>query len=281
MIEELCRQSDEPRSEHSPPQLAALFTELLDAEFDEESARALVEAVRVRCSREDLQDALVMRARLARLIEEQITCRGPIAVFPNQRRIVAVVGPTGVGKTTTIAKLAAHFHLRGHRRVGLVTVDTYRIAAVDQLRTYADIIDLPMEVVSTPREMRAALAKLADMELVLLDTAGRSPSDDVKIQELKSMLNEARADDVQLVVSAVGNASSLRMTAERFAPVGVNGLILTKVDEATALGHLVPLLRTCRMPLTYVTNGQDVPDDIVPAESRKLAHMILRLERGP
>src|SRR5260370_25268953 len=94
---------------------------------------------------------------MARMIEEEIHVTGPIRIVPGNRRLVALVGPTGVGKTTTIAKLAANFRLREKRRVGLITVDTYRIAAVEQLRTYADIIDLPMDVVSTPREMRQAV----------------------------------------------------------------------------------------------------------------------------
>ncbi len=113
------------------------------------------------------------------------TSRARYKFTPGERRLVALVGPTGVGKTTTIAKLAANFHLREHRRVGLITVDTYRIAAVEQLRTYADIIDLPMEVVSTPREMRQAVERLSDLDLILMDTAGRSPRDEVKIQELR------------------------------------------------------------------------------------------------
>ena len=117
---------------------------------------------------------------------------------------MALVGPTGVGKTTTIAKLAANFRLREKRRVGLITVDTYRIAAVEQLRTYADIIDLPMEIVSTPREMHQAVARMADLDLILMDTAGRSPRDEVKIQELKSMLAEAEPDEVHLVLQQRG-----------------------------------------------------------------------------
>ena len=119
------------------------------------------------------------------------------------------VGPTGVGKTTTIAKLAANFRLREKRRVGLITVDTYRIAAVEQLRTYAEIIDLPMQVVSAPGEMREAVDRMADLDLVLLDTAGRSPQDEIKLQELKAFLDEADADEVHLVLSSVSSASAL------------------------------------------------------------------------
>lgn len=191
---------------------------------------------------------------------------------------MALVGPTGVGKTTTIAKLAANYRLREKRRVGLITVDTYRIAAVEQLRTYADIIDLPMEIVATPREMHQAVARMADLDLILMDTAGRSPRDEVKIQELKSMLAEAAPDEVHLVLSSVASASSLMKTAEQFAAVGTTALVLTKLDEAASLGNLLPLVRGSRLPLSYVTHGQNVPDDIAPAERGRLARIVMGLE---
>ena len=280
LVEDLCRQADGAKSTNLTAELFELFTELTDADVPEELARELIERVRGRSAAGDLQDLLLLRARLARLIEEEIHCCGPIRLSPGGQRIVALIGPTGVGKTTTIAKLAAQFHLREQRRVGLLTVDTYRIAAVDQLRTYADIIDLPMEVVATPREMRSALAKLADMELILMDTAGRSPSDDTRIQELKSMLQAARADEVHLVVSGVSTISSLKNTVSRFSGVGATGLLLTKLDEVTGLGNLLPLVRSCRLPLSYMTNGQNVPEDILPADARQLARRILHLEGG-
>ena len=191
---------------------------------------------------------------------------------------MALVGPTGVGKTTTIAKLAANYRLREKRRVGLITVDTYRVAAVEQLRTYADIIDLPMEVVATPREMREAVARMSHLDLVLMDTAGRSPRDEIKIQELKSMLGEAEPDDVHLVLSSTAGAKSLIGTTERFAEVGTTAILLTKLDEANSLGHLVSLVRECRLPISYLTDGQNVPDDIQVAERRRLAYMLLGIE---
>jgi flagellar biosynthesis protein FlhF len=188
------------------------------------------------------------------------------------------VGPTGVGKTTTIAKLAANFRLKEKRKVGLITVDTYRIAAVEQLRTYADIIDLPMAVVSTPREMREAVTRMSDLEIILMDTAGRSPRDEVKIQELRALLFEAKADQVHLVLSAVGGAAGLKRTAEQFSPVGATALVLTKIDEAASLGNVLPLLRSSQLPLSYITDGQNVPDDIQIADQRRLARMVLGME---
>ncbi len=275
MVEDLCRRSKSSTSHDLPRSLFHLFTDLIEADVSEELARELIERIRAESPGDDLADAVLAKARIARMVEEEIHVTGPIRVQPGQRRLVALVGPTGVGKTTTIAKLAANFRLKEKQNVGLITVDTYRIAAVEQLRTYADIIDLPMAVVSTPREMREAVARMGDLELILMDTAGRSPRDEVKIQELKSMLGEACADEVHLVLSSTAGAASLMRTAEQFAAVGTTTLVLTKLDEVSGLGNLLPLLRSCKLPLSYVTDGQNVPDDIEPAESRKLARMVL------
>jgi flagellar biosynthesis protein FlhF len=195
--------------------------------------------------------------------------------------VVALVGPTGVGKTTTIAKLAANFRLKEQRAVGLITVDTYRVAAVEQLRTYADIIDLPMQVVSTPREMREATDRLGDLDLILMDTAGRSPKDDLKIRELKGFLTEAAVDEVHLVLSSAAGARSLEQTAQRFAAVGTTALILTKLDEASSLGSVLPVLRSSKLPLSYLTNGQNVPDDIETTDAHRLARLILPVDAPP
>jgi flagellar biosynthesis protein FlhF len=279
MVEELCRQKADRASEELPATLFHIFTDMIEADVDEAIARELIERVRSTAPAHDLSDSTLVRSRVAQLVEDQIITCGPIHVPPGSApRLVALVGPTGVGKTTTIAKLAANHRLRQKLRVGLITVDTYRIAAVEQLRTYADIIDLPMEVVSTPREMREAVARMHDLDLVLMDTAGRSPRDEVRIQELKSMLAEADADEVHLVLSAVAGASNLAHTAEKFAEVGATGLILTKLDEATGLGNLLPLLSRSKLPLSYLTHGQNVPDDIAIAEKSRLAAMMLGIK---
>jgi flagellar biosynthesis protein FlhF len=275
MVEELCERRDSAGHQDLSKSLLELLRGLLDAEMDEELARELVQRVKSGASADDLDDPLLVKSRLSRLVEEDITVSGPIKVTPGKRRLAALVGPTGVGKTTTIAKLAANFRLRQRLKVGLITVDTYRIAAVEQLRTYADIIDLPMEVVSTPREMRAAVQRLANMDLLLLDTAGRSPRDEVKIQELKSILAEARPDEVHLVLSSVAGAAVLKRAVDQFSDAGITALALTKLDEASGLGNLLPMLRSSRLPLSYVTHGQNVPDDIAPAEKRKLARLML------
>jgi flagellar biosynthesis protein FlhF len=278
LVDDLCRRSRHSEIHELPESLFRLFTDLIEADVQDELARELVERVRREMPPRDLLDTLLVKAHLARTIEEEIRVAGPIRGEPGRRRVVALVGPTGVGKTTTIAKLAANFRLKEKRKVGLITVDTYRIAAVEQLRTYADIIDLPMAVVSTPREMREAVTRMSELEIVLMDTAGRSPRDEVKIQELRTMLIEAKADEVHLVLSAVGSAGGLKRTAEQFTPAGITALVLTKLDEATSLGNVLPLLRASKLPLSYVTDGQNVPDDIEAADQRRLARMILGME---
>jgi flagellar biosynthesis protein FlhF len=274
MVQDLCRRSKCTANEW-PTEYFQLFTELLDAELSEETARELVENVRNDPQAAMITDPMLLRARVASMIESDIRVAGPIMVTPGRCRLAALVGPTGVGKTTTIAKLAANFRLKEKRRVGLITVDTYRIAAVEQLRTYADIIDLPMHVVSTPREMRETVQRMSHLDLILLDTAGRSPKDEVRIQELKAFLGEAGADEVHLVLSSVTGAQTLEKTAARFAAVGATSLILTKLDEANGLGNLLPLVRSSGLPLSYLTDGQNVPDDIQTADARRLAQMIL------
>ena len=263
---------------HLPEAVFRVFAELVDAEVPESVAREMIAHVRGMNGESDITDGGLLRQRLLRHVEDQLNICGPIRVTPGTRRVVALVGPTGVGKTTTIAKLAANFRLRDRHKVGLITVDTYRIAAVEQLRTYADIIDLPMEVVSTPREMREAVCRLSHLDLILMDTAGRSPRDELKLQELKTMLSEAAADEVHLVLSATAGAHTLNKTARHFADVGTTALILTKLDEAIGLGNLLPLLRGCDLPMSYVTNGQKVPDDIQSADRERLAAATLNMD---
>jgi len=224
---------------------------------------------------DEAKDAEEDSANRQRRLEREICVSGPIRVGGAGTKVVAFVGPTGVGKTTSIAKLAAHYALQKKCRVGLITVDTYRIAAVEQLRTYAQIMDLPLEVVASPHEMREAVQRLGDKDLIFLDTAGRSPRDEVRVAELRLLLSEAGASDIVLVLSAAAGMESCQVAAATFARIGANSLLLTKIDEATSLFGLTPLLCNPHLPLSYVTDGQNVPDDIFPATPRDLAQRIL------
>lgn len=261
-----------------PTELAGVHAALLDAEVDDELARELVLRLRRAIPAEQLENEARTQALLAGLIEAELPCCGPIVLRPGRRQVVALVGPTGVGKTTTIAKLAADFRLRQGAKLGLVTIDTYRIAAVEQLRTYAQIIDLPMQVVTGPGDMRRALDELQGLDLVLVDTAGRSPRDDVQLRDLQRLLTECPIDQVHLVLSLTAGTRHLQETARTFAAAQATALILTKLDEAAGLGPALSLARTVGLPVSYLTTGQDVPDDIEPADPSRLARLILGRE---
>jgi flagellar biosynthesis protein FlhF len=258
-----------------PAALVPTYAALLEADVPEVLARRLVRHVAETAEPEELARPEAVREALGEAVASYLPIAPPIAAVPGARRVVALVGPTGVGKTTTVAKLAANFKLVHGLRPGLVTVDTYRIAAVEQLRTYAEIIDLPLAVANEPGQMRGALESLGRVDLVLIDTAGRSPRDEVKIRELADFLAEARPDEVHLVLSATSAERSLRAAVERFALARADRLILTKLDEADGLGGILAAIGQANLPVSYLTTGQAVPDDIEPADRRRLARLIL------
>ncbi|WP_206830782.1 flagellar biosynthesis protein FlhF [Alicyclobacillus fructus] len=177
-------------------------------------------------------------------------------------RIVAFVGPTGVGKTTTIAKIAALHVLAGQRRVGLLTTDTFRIAAVEQLKTYADILNVPIAIADEPEQVPSALASLASCDLVLVDTAGRNFLNPASIEQTKRMLDPVEADEVLLVISLATKPADAVKIANMAKPLCVDKLIFTKLDETESVGMVPSLVALCQRPVAYVTTGQNVPDDI-------------------
>ncbi|MDR3620945.1 MAG: flagellar biosynthesis protein FlhF [Paludisphaera borealis] len=276
MVETLSRQG---RLDHwmldLPSELTPIYGRLLEADVPELLARQLVRMVADAATPEDLATPDDALRAVREALEDALAVAPPIRAVSGARRVVALVGPTGVGKTTTAAKLAARFKLQQGLRVGLLTVDTYRIAAIEQLKTYADIIDLPLAVGRDPESARQAIDELGDVDLVLVDTAGRSPKDEPKIQELGELLARIRPDEVHLVLSAATSQRSLRAAAEQFAPARPDRLLLTKLDEAESLGALAAILGRADRPVSYLTTGQSVPDDIEEADRSRLARLIL------
>ena len=255
--------------------LASIYNRLLAAEVPATLAEQLCESIRSAHPEESQHDEATLSAWLRDDLARSLVIGHGLDDSQAYPRVVAAIGPTGVGKTTTIAKLAARARFEHRRRVGLVTVDTYRIAAVDQLQTYAEIMDLPMKIVTTPTEIRGALAELADCQQIFIDTAGRSPRDEVQVQQLRSLLKAASPDETYLVLSATSSSKSLADTVEKFAPVAPTSWVLTKIDEVGTLGNALSFLQDHRLPLAYVTNGQEVPHAIAAADAEDLVGRIL------
>lgn len=199
-----------------------------------------------------------------------------IGLKDGRPKIVALIGTTGVGKTTTIAKIAARFVLERGISVALITADTYRISAVDQLKTYSDIIGLPLEIVYSAAELKPALRKHKGKQLILIDTAGRSQNNDYQMEELKEFLSVDPSIEKHLVMSATTKERDAEAIMDRFSICKPDRVIFTKTDETDSLGFVVNLLYDRRIALSYLTNGQSVPDDIEPARPEALAKLLLR-----
>lgn len=187
------------------------------------------------------------------------------------RSAVAFLGSTGVGKTTTIAKIAADAKLNLSKRVGLITMDTYRIGAVDQLKKYADIMDMPMITVTTPAEMKPAYQKLLKAcDLVLIDTLGTSYRNQAQIDDIRRYLNELEGLCKVVVLPATLDHEIFEKSLEAYRCLGIDRTILTKLDEMDSQTRLFSYVRRLEEPLAYVTTGQNVPDDLLRANAKAL-----------
>jgi len=189
--------------------------------------------------------------------------------------VIIFIGPTGVGKTTTLAKIAANYTLNFKKNVGLITADTYRIAAVEQLKTYAEILGIPINVIYSPNEIGDAINNLSDRDIILIDTAGRSFNNKAQFDELKTLAGASHADEVYLVLSATTSTRNSREILKHYSFIKDYKLIFTKMDEAPVAGIILNTKYLTGKSLSYITTGQNVPDDIEVANVDKLAKNLL------
>ncbi|UHA73920.1 flagellar biosynthesis protein FlhF [Paenibacillus sp. 481] len=219
-------------------------------------------------------DERTVREQLRIVLRELLSTRHVAGIAPSSR-IVCLVGPTGVGKTTTIAKLAADQMFHHRRKVGLITSDTYRISAVEQLRTYASILNVPLEVVTSPSDTERAVNALRDCDLILMDTAGRNYRNDLFVNELHSMLKPLSDSETYLVLSLTAKTADMTMLLEQFSKQPIERIVFTKADETDTYGAYVNIAERTNIPFSYVTTGQNVPDDLKLFEAEDVIRLLL------
>ncbi|URM31696.1 flagellar biosynthesis protein FlhF [Cytobacillus firmus] len=199
----------------------------------------------------------------------------PFSGISFTKKYINVAGPTGVGKTTTLAKMAAECVIKHKKNAAFITADTYRIAAIDQLKTYAGILDIPLEVCYTIEDFRQAAEKLKDYDLVLIDTAGRNFRNRQYVEDLKNVIDFEKDMETFLVLSLTAKQKDMEDIYNQFSIIDIDKLIFTKADETSTYGAMYNLIHKYKKGAAYITNGQDVPDDILMAEPEAIVKQLM------
>lgn len=218
----------------------------------------------------NLEENLEEREKIKRVIENTIDIRSN-----SVGKVTVLVGPTGVGKTTTIAKLAGKLSLIDKKKVGLITIDTYRIGAVEQLKTYADIMNIPFKVVFSIKDMEKAIIDLDYCDVILVDTTGRSSKNMMQISELRAFIEKIKEKSVHLVMSASTKNKDIETIIKGYTILEYENIIITKLDETSTYGSILTILDKGKKPISFITTGQDVPDDIKEGNKEEIAKIVL------
>lgn len=191
---------------------------------------------------------------------------------------MVLVGPPGVGKTTTIAKIAANLVFKENKKVGVITIDTYRIGAVEQLKIYTEIMNIKFEAVLSADEMESAIETMNDCDIILIDTTGRGCKNSLQISELNSFIKKANTTNINLVLSVTTKEKDIEAIIDSYSSVNFENVILTKVDETTTYGTILNIIDYAKKPIAYITTGQNVPDDILKPSKDELIRILLGVE---
>ncbi|MFQ5449143.1 MAG: flagellar biosynthesis protein FlhF [Nitrospinaceae bacterium] len=248
-----------------------IYTRMVNSGLNERLASRIIERA---CPENDGREASPDQRRIVDLMKRVLICKGGIDLVENRQKRVAFIGPTGAGKTTTIAKLAADFALRQQKKVAMISLDTYRMGAIDQLRIYGDIMRVPVESASNRKELREIVRRHADKDLILIDTTGRCHKDKAYSGQLKVMFGDLGNYETQLVLSVTAQEKIFEESFKQFKPLGIDRVLFTKLDEGVCFGSLFNFSLRTRIPFSYFTMGQRVPEDLEVAESGKVIRLI-------
>lgn len=262
--------------------LSRTLARLLEAGVDADLTRELGDELKVIMVRDQINKEELVVHNLARILMSKIRVARPLSErlrIPTTPRVITFVGPTGVGKTTTLAKIAAELVINQQKQVVLATTDTYKIAAVEQLQTYANILKIPLEVCASTDALESLAASLGPDALVLVDTAGFGPRDHNKLVELSSLLSGVRME-IHLCLAAMTRDRELVASFQRFKVLEPQYLVMTKFDETSSFGGVVNIAVKTQLPLSYFTMGQRVPEDMEVATKERLADLVLQISEG-
>ena len=282
MLHLLSAQSAGLRDANFPENLVVLYQQLLFNGMEEKFARRLIEECARTVPPKDLEDFAYVKIFLARMLMKIVRVTGGLEAETGRQKVIALVGPTGVGKTTTVAKLASEQLLKHHRQAALITVDTFRIAAVEQLKVYAKIMGLPIAVVNDRSELELAIRNFSGKDLVFVDTGGRSQRDDLQMSELYSLFGNGSDASIEvcLTLGATTKDADLTEITRRFGELPLRAVVFTKLDESTQYGSIFNHSIRFKLPVAYLTTGQKVPEDLEVATKERLVDLLLNITEG-
>ena len=256
-----------------PEEVQELLQKMIENQVREELAHSLAKETELMLRRQPDTNADEV---LEHLMLEQLGRPEPILHKKFTQKVIMVIGPTGVGKTTTIVKLAADFAVNQKKKVGLINTDTYRIGAQEQLQTYADILGIPLHVVYQPEELQKAMESMSDRDVVFVDTAGKRPGDEQHREDILNIIRILKPEDILLCLAATTGFASIKEMVDTYGFVDEYRLLITKLDETKYRGSLLNISWYTQKPLAYATTGQNVPDDIEVVDVSSIAKGIIR-----
>jgi flagellar biosynthesis protein FlhF len=254
------------------PCLSKVYYYLISIGISKQNASALIEALKLNCPPSVLESYPQTLIAAEAMLKNTIT---PSYQDTTVKRVSAFIGPAGEGKTTTLAKRAADCMFGGKSSVGIISMDTYRIGATEQLKTYADIMELPMEIVSGKKAFKKAIDRFADRDVILVDTPGKSRNDAEYLLELKNLFNSGLPVETNLVLSMTSSLENLIDTAIKFNITNYHNMIFTKLDDSRNYGSIYNVIKQVGKPVSYIANGQNVPRDLLKLDPAGLARMIV------
>lgn len=257
-----------------PRELEEYKSQLIASGVEYSTATLIIRELNEQVNLDNKDSAMINNIIRYRLME-YIGEISPLSISPGYQKVIFFIGPTGVGKTTTLAKIAAQLVLEEKYNIGLITADTYRIGAVEQLKTYSDILNLPLEIVYNEEDIYKSLGGFRDKDVILIDTAGKNHREIDEYDPMYKMISSIKNKEVYLVLSGTTDYITLKSIINHYSIIENYKIIFTKMDEAQGFGNILNAKLLTESHLSYITTGQNVPDDIEILDKTKVIDSLI------